>query len=176
MLRKLMLLCLSLGACQAFATDAGGYLSLRSVFAEASFAGEKEGGVGAGMVLGYRSGGAFIEYDYSAVTGFELILDPDFFFGGASQPFILDDDFDIDSHNAFVGYRTGGWVYAEFKLGHSYQRIKESGGEKRVLDEVNRQAAGIELGLRSRVAGLGLQYQWLGDDYEQLSLALRFYF
>lgn len=176
MFRKVMLLCLSLGACQAFAGDAGGYFSLRSVLAEASFAGEEEGGIGAGLSLGYQSSGVFIEYDYSAVTGFELIPNPDFFFGDASQFFILDDDFDIDSHNVFVGYRTGGWAYAEFKLGHSYQRIKESGGEKRVLDEINRQAAGLELGLRGRVAGVGLQYQWLGDDYEQLSLALRFYF
>lgn len=152
-----------------------GYFSLKSVFGDADYTGVEEAAIGVGLTLGYRSNGAFFEYDYSQLTGFDL-------FDGSSitvtnqsfpVPAGADDNYDIFSHNAFVGYRAGNWVYAEFKLGHSYQRIKESSDQRRVLDEINTPAAGLEVGIRISAVGLAVQQLWLGDDHSQFALAFR---
>lgn len=160
----------------ASAADDQGYFSLKSVFADADYVDNGDAAVGAGIALGFRSNGLLLEYDYSRVTEFSLFEGETVFaFGNQTFSFPRDVDYDIYSHNVFVGYRAGSWAYAEFKVGHSYQRIKQSDNE-RVLDEINRPAAGVEFGLASRVVGIGLQHLWLGSDYRQVALALRFYF
>lgn len=154
--------------------DAGAFFSLRSAFADSDYSEKTDSAVGLGMTGGFRSRGYFVEYDYSRVTSFNFFAGPN----GGGDFFTLPDsaNYDISSHNIFAGYRFGTWAYAELKAGHSYQRIKEAEGEHRVLDEINTQAAGIELGLSAGAAGVALQRLWLGDDHQQVALALRFYF
>ncbi len=152
--------------------DIGGLLSFKFLSADARFVGEEDNAFGFGMSLGARWGKAYLEYDYSLVTS----LEPGFTFDPNSpQAFNLsfDAELDIYAHNAFLGYRVGRFAFAEFKAGHSYQRIKEADDQNRVLDEVNTPAAGIEVGLGGESFTIGLQYLWLGDDYKQTALSLR---
>ncbi|HCS26896.1 MAG TPA: hypothetical protein DIW43_05555 [Spongiibacteraceae bacterium] len=160
----------------ASAAEQEGYFSLKSVFGDADYVDDGDVAVGIGLNAGFISNGVLLEYDYSQVTEFDLFEGrPVFAFGNQTFNSPRDTDYDIYSHNLFVGYRAGSWAYAEFKVGHSYQRIKQSDND-RVLDEINRTAAGIEFGFASSVAGVGLQHLWLGSDYRQVALALRFYF
>lgn len=176
---KFILTCLLFCISSAFADTSKDrfQVSFKSILGAAEYVDNGDAAVGAGISLGYRSNGLLVEYDYGRVTEFDLFegMTIATFFG---QPFVVppDTDYDIYNHNFFVGYRAGSWAYAEFKVGHSYQRIKESDGARRVLDEINRPAAGIEVGFGSSVAGVGLQHLWLGSDYKQLALALRIYF
>ena len=131
-------------------------------------------GAGYGFGLGVRQGEYFLEYDYSKVLEAELDQQAFVLSSFAGNPtFTLEYELDAYTHNVFVGRRWGHFAYAEFKLGHSYQRFKDGDD---VLDEVNTPAAGVEVGLGGRDGGLGLQYLWLGDDYKQLSLSLRIFF
>ncbi|MBB3047872.1 hypothetical protein FHR99_002138 [Litorivivens lipolytica] len=154
--------------------DFGGFFSWKVLGADARIAGEEDNALGFGFSVGARWKKAYLEYDYSRVTSFkpEFQFDP---FSPSRHAFNLavEQDLAIYSHNAFVGYRVGRIIYADFKAGHSYQRIKEAGDEKRVLDEFNTPAAGIELGLGGDSLTLGLQYLWLGDNYKQTALTLR---
>lgn len=151
--------------------DIGGLLSFKFLNADARFVGEEDKAVGFGMSLGARWGKAYLEYDYSRLTSFE----PEFAFDpfSSSSALSFEQDLAIYAHNVFLGYRVGRFAFAEFKAGHSYQRIKEADDQKRVLDEVNTPAAGVELGLGGQSVTLGLQYLWLGDDYKQTALSLR---
>lgn len=155
------------------ADDVGGLLSFRALQGDARIAGEEDDALGFGMSIGARWRQAYLEYDYSKL----ISLEPDFTFSpnSPSGNFSLNVDLAIYSHNVFLGYRVGRFVFAEAKVGHSYQRIKEAGGDERVLEEVNTPAAGIELGLGGKSLTLGLQYLWLGDDYQQTALSLRGY-
>jgi len=150
------------------ADDIGGLFSLKTLQADSRIAGEEDTAYGLGLSAGVRWGKAYLEYDYSWVTSFKPEFDP-----FSSPALTFEQDLAIYAHNAFVGYRVGRFVFAEFKIGHSYQRIKEAEGEERVLDEVNTPAAGVELGLGGQSLTLGLQYLWLGDDYKQTALTLR---
>ncbi len=151
------------------ADDIGGLFSLRTLLADSRIAGEEDTAYGLGLSAGVRWGKAYLEYDYSWVTSFK----PEFDTTSPPPALTFEQDLATYAHNAFVGYRVGRMVFAEFKVGHSYQRIKEAEGEKRVLDEVNTPAAGVELGLGVQSLTLGLQYLWLGDDYKQTALTLR---
>lgn len=131
-------------------------------------------GTGYGLGFGLRRGDFFVEYDYSKVLEAELDQQALIMSSFAGSPTVtLEYELDAYTHNVFVGRRWGRFAYAEFKLGHSYQRFKDGDD---VLDEVNTPAAGVEVGLGGRDGGLGLQYLWLGDDYKQLSLSLRVFF
>ena len=154
------------------ADDIGGLFSLKTLRADSRIAGEEDMAYGLGLSVGVRWGKAYLEYDYSGVTSFkpDFSFDP---FSSSSPTLTFEQDLAIYAHNAFLGYRVGRVAFAEFKIGHSYQRIKEPEEEQRVLDEVNTPAAGVELGLGGQSLTLGLQYLWLGDDYKQTALTLR---
>ncbi|MFT5033204.1 MAG: hypothetical protein ACI9OO_001136 [Bacteroidia bacterium] len=177
--QKIILTCLLFCISSAFADASQDrfQLSLKSVLGDAEYVGNGDAAIGTGISLGYRSNGVLVESDYSQLTNFDLLKGFPIatVFG---QTFVVPpaDDYDIYSHNVFVGYRAGSWAYAEFKVGHSYQRIKESDGARRVLDEINRPAAGVEVGFGSSTVGVGLQHLWLGKDYKQFALALKIYF
>lgn len=176
--QKFIFICCLLFSSFAFASTADErfQVSMKSVLGDADYVGNGDTALGAGISLGYRAKGLFAEYDYSKLTEFDLFEGLTVSaFGNQSVVVPPDADYDIYSHNFFVGYRAGSWAYAEFKLGHSYQRIKESDGAGRVLDELNRPAAGVEVGFGGRAAGVGLQHLWLGKDYSQIALALRIY-
>ncbi|WP_372759813.1 hypothetical protein [Litorivivens sp.] len=153
-----------------------GMLSLRAV-GLVDLPAEDDAGFAAGLGfgVGLHLNQVFVEYDYSRVLEVEPDSEATFmsFSTASGGQLVWRPEIDAYAHSVFVGRRWGRFAFAEFKLGHSYQRFKDGSD---VLAEVNTPAAGLEIGLGGSAAGLGLQYLWLGDNYKQVSLSFRAYF